>query len=90
MPLELFAAFRTLDPGAVTTSPLPAALKVTVIVAGLTRAGDALIVMVAAVPGPVAKLQVTGPETVAVNWLAACRAPAPAVNASNTTSALAR
>jgi hypothetical protein len=48
------------------------------------------MVMVAAVPGPVARLQVTGPETVAVNWLAAWRAPAPAVNASNAASALAR
>jgi hypothetical protein len=88
MPVVLFPAVRVVLPGGVTTSPLPGALKVTSIVFEPVRAGDALTVMVAAVPGPVCILQVTGPDTVAVIKLVACRAPAPAVNASSARSAL--
>jgi len=70
--------------GGVTTRPPAGVANVTVIAVLAVRVvdEDGLTVMVAALPGPVAVLQLTTTGDVAVSTLA-CIAPAPTVKASN-------
>src|SRR5581483_9200713 len=88
MPAAEVAAVRVWEAGGVTTRPEPGAVTVTAIVLEPVSAVAGFTVMLAAVPGPVAVLQLTLTGLVAVSKLVARIVPAHNVSPSIATNAL--